>query len=68
MGEFDTELAEAFFKGFVDHSFITLHLTLRYGKNMHHSIEAMFKAFARALSMAVDVEKRHSVPSTKGVI
>ncbi len=68
VGEFDTELAEAFFKGFVDHSFITLHLTLRYGKNMHHSIEAMFKAFARALSMAVDVEKRHSVPSTKGVI
>ncbi|GAB4432112.1 MAG: imidazoleglycerol-phosphate dehydratase HisB [bacterium] len=68
VGEFDTELAEAFFKGFVDQSFITLHLSLRYGKNMHHCLEAVFKAFARALSMAVEEEKRHDVPSTKGVI
>jgi len=68
LGEFDTELAEAFFKGFVDQSFITLHLSLRYGKNMHHCLEAVFKAFARALSMAVEEEKRHEIPSTKGVI
>lgn len=68
IGQFDTELAEAFFKGFVDHAFLTLHLTLRYGKNMHHSIEALFKAFAKALSMAVEKEGRHAIPSTKGVI
>lgn len=68
VGEFDTELAEAFLKGFVDNSFLTLHINLRYGKNMHHCIEALFKAFARALSQAVEAEPRHTVPSTKGVI
>ncbi len=68
VGDFDTELVESFFKGLVDHSFITLHINLRYGKNLHHCIEAIFKCFAKALSMALEKEERYQVPSTKGVI
>lgn len=68
VGEFDTELVEAFFKGFVDHAFVTLHLNLRYGRNAHHCIEALFKACAKALAQAVESEPRYGVPSTKGVL
>jgi len=68
VGDFDTELVESFFKGFVDHSFITLHINLRYGKNLHHCIEAIFKCFAKSLAMALEKEERYDIPSTKGVI
>jgi imidazoleglycerol-phosphate dehydratase len=68
VGEFDTELIESFFKGFVDHAGITLHISLLYGRNLHHCIEAIFKAFSKALSMAVEKEIRYDVPSTKGVL
>lgn len=68
VGDFDIELVESFFKGFVDHSFITLHINLRYGKNIHHCIEAIFKAFAKALSIALEREDRYGIPSSKGVL
>lgn len=68
VGDFDTELVESFFKGFVDHAMLTLHINLFYGKNIHHCIEAIFKAFAKALAMAIEKEPRYDVPSTKGVI
>lgn len=68
VGDFDTELVESFFKGFVDHSFMTIHINLRYGKNLHHCIEAIFKAFAKALSIALEKEGRYGIPSSKGVL
>ena len=68
VGEFDTELVEEFFTGFVRGSRITLHIKLLEGGNTHHSIEAIFKAFGRALARAVEVGRRKEIPSTKGVI
>ncbi|MCX7770101.1 MAG: imidazoleglycerol-phosphate dehydratase HisB [Proteobacteria bacterium] len=68
VGDFDIELIESFFKGFVDHCGITLHINLIYGKNTHHCIEAIFKAFAKSLSMAIEKEPRYDIPSTKGVL
>ena len=64
---FDPQLAEEFFRAFVTESAITLHITLRYGKNTHHIVEASFKAVARALRDAVRIEGTQ-VPSTKGVL
>ncbi len=69
VGEFDTELAREFFQAFSMNARITAHVALRYGDNAHHGIEVMFKAFARALSMALSKDPRvRGVPSTKGVI
>ena len=69
VGDFDAELAEEFFTAFAMNGRITLHLILRYGTNVHHSIEVMFKAFAKALSAAVTLDDRvKGVPSTKGVL
>lgn len=69
VGEFDAELVEEFFRAFAVHSKTTLHIALRYGNNVHHSIEGIFKAFARALSEAVKIDERVSgVPSTKGTL
>lgn len=69
VGEFDCELAEEFFRAFAMNSRITLHLVLRYGSNAHHCIEGLFKAFARALRRAVEMDaKVTGIPSTKGVI
>ena len=66
-GTFDLQLIREFFKSFSDHSGITLHINLFYGENNHHIVEAVFKAFARALSMAVTIHGRiQGVPSTKG--
>ncbi len=66
---FDVELIKEFFRAFSQHSSITLHINLAYGENSHHIIEAIFKAFARALCLAVEVDKRiEGVLSTKGVI
>lgn len=69
VGDFDTELAEEFFRAFAMNSRITLHVELRYGANAHHAIEIMFKTFAKALSRALALDDRvKGVPSTKGVL
>ena len=70
VGTFDTELCEEFFNAFVREAGITLHLRQLAGKNSHHIIEGCFKAFARALSMAVSIDEKNAdrVPSTKGVL
>lgn len=69
VGDFDAELAEEFFRAFAMNSRITLHVVLRYATNVHHAVEVMFKACARALGQALAVEAGSSaIPSTKGVI
>ncbi|MFO7973641.1 MAG: imidazoleglycerol-phosphate dehydratase HisB [Candidatus Hydrogenedentota bacterium] len=68
-GEFDSELAEEFFRAFAVNSRSTLHMDLRAGKNLHHCIEGLFKAFAHALDEAVRIDPRiEGVPSTKGML
>ena len=68
IGEFDADLVHEFFQGFVNHAQVTLHIDNLRGDNAHHQCETMFKAFARALRMAVEPDPRAqgSVPSTKG--
>ena len=67
IGGFDPALIKEFFKAFTDQSVITLHINLEYGDNCHHIIEAIFKAFARALKKAVTLnENIKGVLSTKG--
>mgnify|MGYP006299573333 CR=1 FL=1 len=69
VGEFDSELAEEFFRAFAVNSRATLHIVLRSGRNLHHCIEGMFKAFARALDEAVQQDPRvEGAPSTKGML
>lgn len=69
LGEFDSELVEEFFRAFAVNARATVHVTLRYGSNLHHCIEALFKAFGRALREAVGLDPRVTgVPSTKGVL
>jgi imidazoleglycerol-phosphate dehydratase len=69
IGGFDPSLVKEFFKAFTDHSGITLHINLAYGSNSHHIIEAVFKAFARALRQAVNINPEISgVLSTKGTL
>jgi imidazoleglycerol-phosphate dehydratase len=69
IGTFDAELAREFFGGFASSALINLHLEVRYGENAHHMVEALFKAFARATSMAVRPDPRVvGVPSTKGTL
>lgn len=69
VGAFDTELVEEFFQAFVSHARVTLHINLEYGKNTHHIIESIFKAFGRALARASTINPNiKGVPSTKGVI
>ncbi len=69
IGTFDPQLAEEFWKGFVDGARVTLHLRSVSGKNGHHVVEASFKAVARALRDAVKIEDAGgSVPSTKGTL
>ena len=66
---FDTELAEEFFRAVANASKMTLHISVRYGTNAHHMIEACFKAFARALRVAVSIDPDETgVPSTKGTL
>ncbi|MGH2957217.1 MAG: imidazoleglycerol-phosphate dehydratase HisB [Solirubrobacterales bacterium] len=66
---FDTELAEEFFRAVASNAKITLHLGVRCGSNAHHMVEAAFKAFARALRVAVSIDPDESgVPSTKGTL
>ncbi len=66
-GEFDNELANEFFQAVAFNAGMTLHINLKYGKNNHHVIEAIFKAFSRALSMAVKITSDR-LPSSKGVL
>jgi imidazoleglycerol-phosphate dehydratase len=68
IGEFDVDLAHEFFQGFVNHALVTLHVDNLRGDNAHHQCETAFKAFARALRMAVEPDPRAAgvVPSTKG--
>lgn len=70
VGEFDTSLVEEFFKALALNSGLTLHINCLYGKNDHHIIEAIFKAFARAYRTAVEIDPRFSkeIPSTKGIL
>lgn len=69
VGDFDTELVEEFFYGVVRGGKLTLHLKLLDGANTHHAIEALFKAFARALREAVALkDPQGGIPSTKGVL
>ncbi|MFC7735410.1 imidazoleglycerol-phosphate dehydratase HisB [Roseomonas sp. GCM10028921] len=70
VGEMDTELFEEFFRALAMNSAMTVHLTQRAGTNAHHIAEGLFKAFARALRMAVEADPRAegTIPSTKGVL
>lgn len=70
VGEMDTELFEEFFRAFAFNAGVTLHMTLKAGTNAHHVAEACFKALARSLRMACELDPRSpdSVPSTKGVL
>ncbi|MBL4821263.1 MAG: imidazoleglycerol-phosphate dehydratase HisB [Gammaproteobacteria bacterium] len=68
VGSFDVDLFHEFFQGFVNHAFVTLHIDNIRGKNAHHQIETIFKAFGRALRLAIEIDPRAStvIPSTKG--
>jgi imidazoleglycerol-phosphate dehydratase len=68
IGTFDSQLAHEFFQGFANHAFVTLHIDNLRGENAHHQCETVFKAFARALRMALELDARSAgtVPSTKG--
>jgi imidazoleglycerol-phosphate dehydratase len=67
IGDFDTELVNEFFQALVNHAAITLHADVRYGVNAHHMVEALFKAFGRALRQAAAADRKvKGVPSTKG--
>jgi imidazoleglycerol-phosphate dehydratase len=70
IGAFDTQLAFEFFQGFVNHAGATVHIDNLKGHNAHHQCETIFKAFARALRVALEVDPRASgvIPSTKGVL
>lgn len=69
IGEFDVELAREFFQAFANHCGLNLHINVMYGDNVHHIIEACFKAFARAMDAASQMDPRvKDVMSTKGVL
>ena len=68
IGQFDTQLTYEFFQGLVNHAFITMHIDNLRGDNAHHQAETVFKAFARALRMALEIDPRaaDAIASTKG--
>lgn len=70
IGHFDTELFYEFFQGFVNHALATVHIDCLRGHNAHHQVETVFKAFGRALRMALTPDPRMAgtMPSTKGVL
>jgi imidazoleglycerol-phosphate dehydratase len=70
IGEFDVDLTHEFFQGFANHALVTLHIDNLRGDNAHHQCETVFKAFARALRMAVEPDPRAAgmIPSTKGCL
>lgn len=67
VGEFETEMAEEFFRAFSDRCAMNLHINKRYGRNAHHIVEGIFKCFARAMKAAVKIES-DKIMSTKGVL
>jgi imidazoleglycerol-phosphate dehydratase len=70
IGGFDSQLAYEFFQGFANHALVTLHIDNLRGENAHHQCETIFKAFARALRQAIELDPRMAgvVPSTKGIL
>lgn len=70
IGEFDVDLVHEFFQGFVNHAHVTVHIDNMKGDNAHHQAETAFKAFGRALRMAVEIDTRlaGALPSTKGAL
>lgn len=70
VGDFDVDLFFEFFQGFTNHGLVTLHIDALRGRNAHHIVETVFKAFGRALRMAAEVDPRVAgeVPSTKGTL
>ena len=70
IGEFDVDLVNEFFQGFVNHALITLHIDNLAGNNAHHQAETIFKAFGRALRMSLELDPRMAgvMPSTKGTL
>ncbi len=70
IGAFDVDLFHEFFQGFVNHALVTLHIDNLAGSNAHHQAETIFKAFGRALRMAIEVDPRMAgmMPSTKGCL
>nr|WP_119395793.1 imidazoleglycerol-phosphate dehydratase HisB [Salinibius halmophilus] len=70
LGRFDTQLFQEFFHGFVNHALVSMHIDNIRGKNAHHQIETVFKAFGRALRMALTPDARMAdiIPSTKGTL
>ena len=70
IGQLDTQLIHEFFQGFVNHALVTLHIDNLKGANAHHQAETMFKAFGRALRMALERDPRMAgtIPSTKGTL
>jgi imidazoleglycerol-phosphate dehydratase len=70
VGQFDVDLIKEFFQGFVNHALVTVHVDNLAGDNAHHQAETIFKAFGRALRMALELDPRMSgvMPSTKGTI
>ncbi len=70
IGTFDVELVAEFFQGFVNHSHSTLHIDCLRGENAHHQVETIFKAFGRAIRMALSTDERmvNQLPSTKGAL
>lgn len=69
-GDLDTDLVEDFFYGFATNAGMNIHILMPYGRNDHHKIESIFKAFAKAMKMACSKDSRlkNSIPSTKGII
>ena len=70
IGTFDSQLMHEFFQGFANHAFVTLHIDNLKGENAHHQAESVFKAFARALRSALELDPRApgTIPSTKGAL
>lgn len=70
IGTFDTELVQEFFQGFTNHAMATIHMDNIRGTNSHHIAETLFKAFARALRVAIDFDEKSAgvIPSTKGAL
>lgn len=70
IGEFDVDLISEFFQGFVNHALVTLHIDNLAGSNAHHQAETIFKAFGRALRLALELDPRMAgvMPSTKGTL
>ncbi len=69
IGTFDVEMVPEFFQGFTNAAQVNLHINVWYGKNRHHIVESIFKAFAKACDMATQIDPRmKGIPSTKGML